>query len=89
MKVRINNIKQPVSEETSGLPRASSARQEAELASASSSDYSMTRALDARKNRISILLSIVADVGDAAAKRLLARRARHPDVVEPRQLPRQ
>ena len=86
MKVRISNIKQPVSEGDERLA--------ARVAETLGIDIGLVfharmlrRALDARKKQdIHFLLSVVADVDDATARRLLARGDTRVELFEARRL---
>ena len=77
MKLRIQNIKQPISEGDELLPRRISnllGLDETQVISARIT----RRALDARKKQdVHFLLTVVAELEDAAAKRLLARENPH------------
>ncbi|HML67552.1 MAG TPA: FAD-dependent oxidoreductase [Clostridia bacterium] len=77
MKLRINNIKQPISEGDESLPYRIANLLGLEAMQVSSARITR-RALDARKKQdVHFLLSSVAEVEDAAAKRLLARENPH------------
>ena len=77
MKLRINNIKQPISEGDELLATRISNLLGLEVTQVSSARITR-RALDARKKQdVHFLLTVVAEVEDAAAKRLLARENPH------------
>ena len=77
MKLRINNIKQPISEGDELLATRISNLLGLEVTQVSSARITR-RALDARKKQdVHFLLAVVAEVEDAAAKRLLARENPH------------
>ena len=77
MKLRVNNIKQPISEGDELLPNRIANLLGLEAGQVSSARITR-RALDARKKQdVHFLLSAVAEVENAAAKRLLARENSH------------
>ena len=86
MKLRVNNIKQPISEGDELLPARIASLLGLEAKQVSSARITR-RALDARKKQdVHFLLSAVAEVEDAAAKRLLARANPHIEAYsEPRE----
>ena len=86
MKLRVNNIKQPISEGDELLPNRIANLLGLEAGQVSSARITR-RALDARKKLdVHFLLSAVAEVENAAAKRLLARENSHVETYsEPTQ----
>ena len=86
MKLRVNNIKQPISEGDELLPNRIANLLGLEAGQVSSARITR-RALDARKKQdVHFLLSAVAEVENAAAKRLLVRENSHVETYsEPTQ----
>ena len=86
MKLRINNIKQPISEEDALLPSRIANLLGLEAGQVVSARIHK-RALDARKKQdVHFLLSAIAVVEDAAANRLLARANPHVEAyIEPQE----
>ena len=83
MKLRVNNIKQPISEGDELLPNRIANLLGLEAGQVSSARITR-RALDARKKQdVFFLLSAVADVEDSAAKRLLERNNPHVEAFTP------
>lgn len=79
MKLRVNNIKQPISEGDELLPQRIANLVGLEAAQVLSARVTR-RALDARRKQdVFFLLSAVVDLDDAAAKRLLSRANPHVD----------